>query len=272
MFDYTKTIFNKTMKDFDLALTLYRFGTQIIYIAYLIYILFVPNNIWYLHLALLIISTAFFVFDIVTTKEIKALKREKISFFGKRKHNEKLARAKKRRSDVTRVKFYASHVIKLFVLASTFYPIIVAPNTVHPLSIMGTTVMVLLWIMQVILEVLRIVLEGRGEMFMEAFNADIEFVTKPVNSVKNTFKKIIGHDVEEEEAPTKQRIYLDKLVESARAEKNNEKAAAKAEKSEKISSWLDNQISKIPFMRKETSSTELEARNVIEVEPYDDEI
>ena len=62
MFDYTRTLFNKTVKDVTTAFTIFHFGTQIIYIAYLFYLLFTPNNIWYLHLSLLVVSIAFFIF------------------------------------------------------------------------------------------------------------------------------------------------------------------------------------------------------------------
>ena len=263
MFDYSRAIFDKTKKDLDIALTIYRFGIQILYISYLIYLLFTPNKIWYLHLALLAISTAFFVFDIVTTKAIKAIKAEKVSRFAKRAKSERLARAKKRRSDIKKIKFYTSHFIKIFVLASAFYPIIVAPTTVHPLSIMCTTVMVLLWILQIIFEILKLVLEGRGELFMEALHADVEFITKPVGFVKDTFNKLRGKEVEEKPEPTKERKYLDGLVQSIKDEKAAKKAEEKSQKSEKLSSWLDSHLSKITAKRgaKEADETETSEDN-----------
>ena len=244
MFDYTRAIYEKTKKDLESALTVFQFGTQILYISYLTYLILTPNSIWYLHASLLAISVAFLVFDLITTNGIKAIREQRIHIFGKRMRNKRLAHAKKQRKGVKKIKFYTSHVIKLFVLSSTFYPIIVAPSTVHPLSIMCTTVMVLLWILQIVLEVLKLVLEGRGELFMEALNADIEFVTKPVNTVKNTFKKIIGQETEESPAPTKDRIYLDKLVKAAKDEKTAKKAEAKAARNEKLSAWLDTKLSK----------------------------
>lgn len=252
MLDYTRAIFEKTRKDLNTALTLFQFGTQILYIAYLIYLVVKPNSIWYLHLILLIISAAFLVFDIVTAKNIRAIKSEKISFFKKRMRNERLSRAKQNRKNVARIKFYSSHVIKIFVLASAFYPIIVSPASVHPLSIMCTTAMVLLWIIQIVFEVLKLILEGRGELFMEALRADVEFVSKPVSVVKNTFNKIIGREVETEEAPTKDRVYLDKLVEKNKNERASEKASARAEKKERLSDWFDKHFPKRSKEAKET--------------------
>ena len=245
MLDYSKAILDKTQKELEVALRVFQITTQVIYIIYLFYLLFTPNEIWYLHLALLIISAAFFVFDIFSTKEIRAIKKETVSKFGKRKHQEKLTRAKKRKNTVRLVKFYVSHVIKLFVLASTFYPIIVAPDTVHPLSIMCTTVMVLLWILQIIFEVIRFVLEGRAELFMEALRADVEAVTKPITKIKDKINTFMGKEVEERPEPTKARLYLDELVEAAKSEKNAKKTESQSSRTQKLASWLDEHLSRL---------------------------
>ena len=257
MFDYSRAIFDKTKKDLETALAVYQFGTQILYISYLIYLLLTPNLIWYLHIPLLAISIAFFVFDIITSKSIRAIKSEKVTFRNKRLISKRLANAKKHRSNIKKIKFYASHFIKLFVLAYSFYPIIVAPTTVHPLSIMCTTVMVLLWILQIVFEVLKLVLEGRGELFMEALHADVEFVTKPVDFVKGAFNKIRGKEVEEKPEPTKERKYLDGLVQSIKDEKAAKKAEEKASKNEKLSSWLDSHISKLTSKRGAKANTDI---------------
>ena len=252
MFDYTKAIFNKTRKELETAFTVFQFGTQIIYIAYLIFLLFSKqNNIWYLHLSLLLICIPYLVFDLITTKNIKELKKAKVSLLRKKEHKKRLSAAKEKRRPIVRIKFYASHCIKLFVLASAFYPIIVSPSTVHPLSVMCTTVMVLLWILQIVLEVIKFILNERYELFIEAIEADVSFITKPVNTVKNAFKKITGQDIEQDDdTPSRERIYLDKIVAAERNAKSAKKAAAKAERNEKISSWLDSHISKLSFKRK----------------------
>ena len=83
MLDHTRAVYAKTKRDIDLALALFQFGTQILYITYLICVLLCGSNIWYLHLALLIISSAFLLFDLVTTSNIRSLKREIKGLFGK---------------------------------------------------------------------------------------------------------------------------------------------------------------------------------------------
>ena len=235
MLDYTKAIFNKTKKDLDIALTLFQLSTQIVYIIYLICILFTSSPIWYLYLALLVISIAFLVFDIVTRNGIKALRKLGIPFFGTNENKERLNRTKKKRSDIRRIKFFSSHVLKLLVLASSLYPIIVSPYDVHAIHIICTTVMLLMWMMQILLEVMRLIFSGRLELFYEAMHADIEFVTKPVNNVKNAFKRLVGKEIEEPSAPSKKRLFLDELV----ARRKEEAAAKKMAESQ--NEWDDDE-------------------------------
>ena len=273
MLDYTRAIFNKTQKDLEKSLTFFQFGTQVIYIAYLIYLLFVPNSIWYLHLTLLIISIAYFVFDIITSNAINAIKSEKISLFKKSAAREKLAREKRLKNKVRKIKFYLSHIIKLVVLSSMLYPIIVSPSVVHPLSVMCATVMILLWVIQIIFEVLRAILEGRGELFMEAIRADFEAVSKPINAVKSTINKITGKDPEPTPEKNKDRIYLDNLVSEQKAEKMQKRAAEKAERNEKISSWLENTLSKVPFRKAATNENDDEkSRDTVEVDDFTEKV
>ena len=278
MLDYTRAIFHKTKKDLDTALTFFQFGTQILYITYLICILFTKSSIWYLYLSLLIISVAFLAFDIATRYGIKSLKDVGISLLGNKERKEKLYRVKQNRRNIRKIKFYTSHILKLSVLASSLYPIIASPYSVHPIHIILATVMAFLWIMQIVFEILRLILEDRFDLFIEAMHADIERITKPVNTVKNAFKKLVGKEVEEPAEPTKERIYLDSLVEQRKAEKEAakaEKAAEKAkneeyeadedtEKRSSVSEWLSARISALKKKEK------TESQDVIFTDATDD--
>ena len=278
MLDYTRAIFHKTKKDLDTALTFFQFGTQILYITYLICILFTKSSIWYLYLSLLIVSVAFLAFDIATRYGIKSLKDVGISLLGNKERKEKLYRVKQNRRNIRKIKFYTSHMLKLSVLASSLYPIIASPYSVHPIHIILATVMAFLWIMQIVFEILRLILEDRFDLFIEAMHADIERITKPVNTVKNAFKKLVGKEVEEPAEPTKERIYLDSLVEQRKAEKEAAKAENAAEKAKNeeyeadedtekrssVSEWLSARISALKKKEK------TESQDVIFTDATDD--
>lgn len=265
MLDYTRTLLNKTVKDVTYAFNIFHFTTQAVYIAYLTYMLIRPNNIWYLHLSLFIISLAFLIYDIIVSKMIRNLKNERPKRSAKKAHRQRILKFRLDRAKYQKIKFYASHVLKLFVLASAFYPIVVYPETVHPLSIICTTVMALLWILLVIFEIVKLMFEAKKDMFMEALQADFEFVTKPINKIKDKFSFITGKETEEKEKPTQNRIYLDELVKVAKEEKAQKKAEVKAERKEKLSAWLDGHLSKL-HKKKKLDSKEAQPINTEESE------
>ena len=150
--------------------------------------------------------------------------------------------SKKRHRIIRRIKFCITHSLKLLVIAASVYTIIADPYSVHPISIIFTTVMVLMWMIQILLEAVRLILNSRLDLFAEALRADFEFVTKPVDSVKNTFRKFMGKDVKDEREPTNERTYLDSVVEKFRAKKAEEKNEKKADHGERLSDWLDSYV------------------------------
>ena len=222
MFKHTRKLIDQTINDFRSLCAFFSYTTQIIYIIYLAYLLITPTAIWYIHLALLSISLPFFIYDVISTNNINRIREEKPSFwnfFKRRKYNEVLTNAKKSKTKIKRIKFCTSHILKLVVLAAAFYPIIVSPNSVHPLSIICSTFMAIMWLLSLVLELITLIVEKRFEMLKEALSADMEFITKPVNAVKNTFKRIIGTESEAEGGTTEKR-------------------------SDSITDWLDARISK----------------------------
>lgn len=237
MFDYTKAIFYKTMSDLKLFARIWTIGTLGVYIAYLIYAIAANSGFLAANIILLVLSLLYFAFYIaVIIKDFELLKARR-----------KLARKTYK---------YLKYVINSITLITALYSIWLSPYSVHPFKLLITVFMSIMLVVQLALEVSITIIEKRFNMFIEAFNADIEFVTKPVNTVKNVFKKITGQDVVTEKERSGDRVYLDELVEQRRDAKSREKAVAKAERSEKISAWLDSRISKISFKRKRKENTE----------------
>ena len=244
MLDYTRSIIDKTKKDFDTAVTIFQFGTQISYILYLIYTLFTSSNIWYIYLALLVVSVIFFVFDVSAKRELISLKEMTVHFWRKSKHKANLDQAKRKRQTIKKLKFYISHSLKMLVLISSLYPIISAPYSVHPINIIFTTVMAFLWIAQIVLEIMKVIVHVRIDMIFEALHADLEIVTKPINYIKNTFNKLTGKEIDESDT-SKHRAKLDEIVEDWREEKATKKAEQRAARKEKLADWLDSHLSKL---------------------------
>jgi hypothetical protein len=255
MFDYTKAIFNKTLADLKLFARIWTISTLGVYIAYLIYAIAADSGNLTANIILLALTSIYFTFYLMMI-----IKGSEI--------------LKSRRKIVKKSYKYSKYIINSITLSTALYSIWLYPDNVHPFKLLITVFMMIMLVVQLALEVSVVIVEKRFGMFMEAFHADIEVVTKPVNTVKNVFKKITGQEVEPEKERSKDRIYLDKLVEQARDAEATKKAQTKAERSEKISSWLDNHLSKISFKRKKEEITEIKELaplNAPEAEVIEDE-
>lgn len=237
MFDYTKAIFNKTLSDLRLFAKIWTVSTLGVYIAYLIYAIAASTGFLAANIILLVLTVAYFTFYILAAI----------------KGTEPLVARKRIAKKIYK---YTKYVINFLTLATALYSIWLSPYDIHPFKLLITVFMTVMLVVQLALEISVAIIEKRFNMFIEAFNADIEFVTKPVSTVKNVFKKIAGQEVEPEKERSKDRIYLDELVEQNRDAKASKKAAAKAERNEKISVWLDKRISKLRKKRKKEEKTE----------------
>ena len=188
MFDNTGAIITKTKKDILLLFSFFTFSTQIFYILYQIFALCTSDKFWYAHLILLIASTSYFLFFIAITN----MKVEIPKGLNRRRKKE-LKKIKKeineRKKFVKKIYKYVKYVINGCTLSISMYTIIVYPNAVHPLSILFTTFLFVLLILQILLEIVSAVIMARLEMFRIAFKDDISSVLKPIETVKNIFKR-----------------------------------------------------------------------------------
>ena len=243
MFKHTGKLTVRTFKDIRKIFTLINFIksfrvsciTQVVYILYLVYMLITPNLIWYIHFALLLISISFFIYDIISYNRVKRLEKNKPSFWRiikRYKHNKIISDAKKSKKKIERINFYISHILKFIILATSFCQILISPNPVHPISVILTTLLFVFWLIQILIHII----ENRLEMFKEALSSDMEFITKPINTVKNTFNRIIGKEGEEKDEATEER-------------------------SESITDWLDARISKFRSKSKTETHSSVENDN-----------
>ena len=244
MFKHTGKLTVRTFKDISKIFTLISFIrsfrvsciTQVVYMLYLVYMLVTANLIWYIYLTLLLISISFFIYNIISYNRINRLEKNKPSFWRiikRYKHNKIISDAKKSKKKIERINFYISHILKFIIFATSFCQILISPNSVHPISMILTTIFAIIWLIEIVLDVLRLIIEKRLKMLKEAFSADMEFITKPVNAVKNTVKSIIGKEVDE-------------------------KNSSNEERSESITDWLDARISKLKRNTKTEASVSVD--------------
>jgi hypothetical protein len=200
MFYYTRAYFKKLVDDVNLINYCFNVISPLIYIAYLIYAIFLPVGFKWANITLLAVTVAYLVFYLVTY-DIK----------------EKAVKATKKR--IRHVYKGVKLTISAMTLGITIYGIYVASIHTTTLSIVLSCFMALFWAVQVALEIITYVLEYQSELFLAALEADKDEFFKPVTSVGNFVKKVAGKEAEPPKEPKKILRALEKRVDEMKERK-----------------------------------------------------
>ncbi|MBR2341622.1 MAG: hypothetical protein IKA72_04370 [Clostridia bacterium] len=212
MFDYTKMILEKTIKDVKAVAYVSNIATQAMYIIYLVYALIAQTGFWYVNALLLALSTAYFLYFLHSSNH--EAKNKNLS--------------KKIRKLYARIK----QAVKFFPLAVALYSLCLTVENVNPFTLISTAFMLITWLLQLIFDVLGAIIGNRIELFKEAIEADVNEIAKPVKSVGNFFKQVTGQEVQAPKAPSKNRVWLDEQMKGYRETKAEEKRIKQEEKRE----------------------------------------
>ena len=212
MLDYTIVATKKTVEDIKRFALVFSILTQLLYIGYLVYALAIGLGFTWLNIPLLAVSLAYFVIYIVIR-----------------------GKSGRRAKDVEWSARHSFKLIKIsaasFNLAVLLYSIWAFPEEVKPIAIVFATLMTVVWVLQLVCELVSVFAEKRMALFMEALKADLEGVTKPIAGAQNFVRKLRGEEpVVNDNEPTRQRKMLDERVFEYRAEKREKKR----EKREKL--------------------------------------
>ena len=209
MFDYTKMVLEKTVKDIKSVAYISNIATQTMYLIYLTYALIAGTGFWYINALLLALSAAYFIY-----------------FLHSSNHE-----SKNKQLDKKLKKLYAriKQAIKLFPLAVALYSLFLTIENVNPFTLISTAFMLITWLLQLIFDVLGTIIGNRLALFAEAIEADVDEFKKPVKSVENFFKRVSGKEIEEK-APSKNRVWLDEQITDYREAKAEKKRREQEEK------------------------------------------
>ena len=229
MFDYTQSVFSKTVDDLKRLAFLLTLSLQVFQIAYLIYALCVGLGILIANIVLLVLSIGYVGFMIYV-------------------HDNDISKTTKQ--ILKRVYKWGKRLIKLFTLTISIYGLcITAYETVtikSLISIILLVFMLLAWVLELLFSLVIAAIEKRRSLFFDALKMDFE----PVLKTKNFFDKIRGREVEDEIVTTQSREVLIQLKEerkealkqkkreqhaqmvAKKQAKKAEKAQAKAQKKE----------------------------------------
>ena len=216
MFDYTRSVFNKTVDDLKSIAFFASLSLQFFQVAYLIYSLCIGSGILLANIILLVLSSAYlglilYIHWVSITKKAKKL--------------------------LTNIYRWSKRIVKLFTLGVSVYGLFITASEVVTvkslISILLLVFMLLAWILDILFSLIVSVIEKRKALFFDAMKMDFE----PVLKTKNFFDKIRGKEVEDEIVSTKSRNILNDLKDDfknmkaqQRLDKKAAKMALKAEK------------------------------------------
>ena len=207
MFKYTREALSVIIEDIKRYCKFFKFGSLIFSLVYFTYAIISGTGFLIANIVLLSLLGVYTLFEIITSnKNIKYVKR-----YVKRSYK------------------WTNIIIKAFTLGSMLYSIYSATTKVSAISIIIITLMIVLWVVQLLLEIAAEIIENKADLLVNAYNQDIkdlkDTVKKPVTMISNGFKKLMGKDIEPKEEKSKIIQKLDKRIEEKLEEKNNSKEA-----------------------------------------------
>ena len=203
MFDYSKAAGNLILEDLKKWRNRFQIFFSLFTLAYLAYCLIRPVGIFYINLALAVIYIAYTVFQLITYK----------------KENKRI---KKR---VARTYKWARLLLRAVTLVGALYGIYVASAAVDGISLILATLTIIMWILQVLFEILTIVIEPRIRLLSAGVMEDVRPVVTALKKMHLSDNDWNYEAYQREREILERRIVID---EAARAmEKKNKKSPFK---------------------------------------------
>lgn len=151
MFHYSMTAGKLILEDLKRWGNRFKIFFSVFTLTYLIYCLVMRVGIFYLNLALLVLYVIYTVFQIITYK----------------RDNKRVKRR------VARTYKWARLLLKTLTLASTLYGIYIASTSVDGICLILATLTIIMWVLQVLFEILIIVIEPRIRLLSVGVMEDV---------------------------------------------------------------------------------------------------
>lgn len=178
MFKYTRATINKTIAEFKLFSRIFKYLYIILNFIYLTYKLITDNSNFIFYIVLLSIFIVYATFSILIDFDKRFKKAKRIS---------------RRIFKITNIFF------KMIIIVTNILCIYKASSNFTAMTIILLLLTILLWIMQVTIEIFIYVFESKKDLLIDAIKEDFKGIVKPVSSVSNFIKKIKGEDIDEKE-------------------------------------------------------------------------
>lgn len=165
MFKYTKAGLNIIIDDIKKLAKIFKYGSLIFSIIYYIVAICLKIGILVVNIIFLLLLISYTIFDLIIDK--------------KKKENKLIIRKISR--SYTTIKI----ILRGFTLLVTLYGMYLGTSNTSPISIILATLMIILWILEVLFEVIARYVTNKKDLIVTAFKKDID----PILKVTNIFKK-----------------------------------------------------------------------------------
>lgn len=205
MFKYTKEAVEVLKEDFKRYSRIFKVGSLIFTSAYFVWALISQSGIFAVNIVLASLFVAYTIFELI----INATGHKTAKLVVKRTYK------------------WLTFGIRAFTLGSMLYGIYTATTNVSAMSTIIATLMIILWVFQILLEIVVEIVESKIDLFDKAIRQDVEdiksSVLKPVKAVTDTFKRLTGRAVEPEPEKHKKILKLDKRMQERKEDGSEEK-------------------------------------------------
>lgn len=178
MFKYTKAAVTMIIEDIKRYAKIFQYGSSIFIVIYYIYAFITQkgNLIANAILASLFVAYTIFLYFVPKSK------------------NKKVQRV------VRRTYKWINLSIKAVTLGIMIYGVYMATTEVTPINTILSSLMIFLWIIQILLELVIKIIQDKSDLFIAAWTKDLENMN-PKKQVKKIFDKVRKIEVKEEKSP-----------------------------------------------------------------------
>lgn len=191
MLNYTRASLEIIMDDIRKYAKLFKNFSLAFTTGYFIYVLLTKSGFFIVNIILASLFLVYTCFElIVSKKEIKKI-----------------------RKVVKKSYRYIVLGLKLFTLTALVYSIYTATTEISPLTTIFTTVMIVLWVLQVFLEIFVSIFESKVDLLIAGWNKDLEDIKQPITNIKNIFRRVKGEPLPPVKEKSKELLRLEKKIE-----------------------------------------------------------
>ena len=204
MFDYTQATIHQIISELKFAISIVGKITKIATIVYSIYAIFAPSGYLFANIILGAFALAHFIFELVV-------------------ENRTDKKTKQAKTLMARIHTWCKIGVKAITLGLTFYSLYFTMVDPSLISLVLAGLMAIGWVLQVFIEIIKYIVEGKVELLIASWHAD----TKGVTEVGNFFKKLKGDEVVDTSISERTMEKLNQNMVSWQAYKAEQKAQKK---------------------------------------------